>query len=181
MTDINKILEERGETYNSGADPTPVSNFTCAANLMNVFDYWCKATNQGIPKLLALQLPHDHAIRMLLLKIARIATGAPHKENYDDAIGYTKLAAQLAGFEPMVGRDNVQEVLSDDEKLTKHIATKECLEPLCECHPEVREAIRLVASRLPSRDFYKEHVYKFTREAPPESHQRDAKRVKEGK
>lgn len=39
---------------------------------------------------------HDAAIVMVIGKLARIATGVPHADNYDDTIGYTKIAKKHA-------------------------------------------------------------------------------------
>lgn len=43
------------------------------------------------------------AIDMCLHKIARIATGKFHEDNYDDLIGYATLAKQIAKGENHVG------------------------------------------------------------------------------
>ena len=40
--------------------------------------------------------PHDVALMMLLLKIARTAGGTPNPDNYVDAAGYAGIAAELA-------------------------------------------------------------------------------------
>ena len=40
-------------------------------------------------------LAHDDAIEMILTKIARIATGEYHADNYDDIFGYGKIAHDL--------------------------------------------------------------------------------------
>jgi hypothetical protein len=41
--------------------------------------------------------PHDVALMMLLLKVARTAGGTFNPDNYIDAAGYVGIAAELAG------------------------------------------------------------------------------------
>jgi hypothetical protein len=41
--------------------------------------------------------PHDVALMMLLLKVARTAGGTFNPDNYVDAAGYAGIAAELAG------------------------------------------------------------------------------------
>lgn len=43
--------------------------------------------------------PHDVAVMMALLKVARIAGGQAHDDNYVDLAGYAACAAELAARE----------------------------------------------------------------------------------
>jgi len=87
---VDQILEERGKLYNTGSALDPESNFECAYRLK--WDYTKAVVDVGRKESGA----HHHAICMVLLKIARIATGVPNAENYLDAIGYLKLAQRIA-------------------------------------------------------------------------------------
>lgn len=95
MMEIHQLLEQRGKMYNVGGVLDPETNFQCAIELANVFE-----ANRMIPETWAptriREKAHAHAIRMLLMKVARIATGAPNAENYIDAIGYLQLAQRIA-------------------------------------------------------------------------------------
>lgn len=77
------VTGEREQQYGS-----PEDNFTTIANLW--MDYLIGA---GSPVELS---PHDVAIMMALLKVARIASGRTHDDNYVDACGYFACAAELA-------------------------------------------------------------------------------------
>lgn len=51
----------------------------------------------GLFKMPENQMAHDEAIRMVLFKIARIATAQTHHaDNYDDLIGYAQIAKNIA-------------------------------------------------------------------------------------
>lgn len=96
---VDAILKERGSTYgDSGV------NLECMHNMLDAFilardggfhDHvpsnrgaqFAKMPNAGA---------HDMAIIMIIGKLARIATGVPHADNYDDIIGYAKIARQHA-------------------------------------------------------------------------------------
>lgn len=87
MTDeIDRILEDRGAIYGPAEDC-----LLCAQRLKLMYRFW-----NGPAKMNCHHGGHNEAIEMVLHKIARIATGKPHLDNYNDAIGYLKLARQLA-------------------------------------------------------------------------------------
>ena len=91
--DIEKILEERGQQYNRG--DSHIANFALAWELREAYRKRCLTTRPDRFK------AHDHAMEMVLVKIARIATGEPLEENYRDIIGYTTLA-----WESIKGENN---------------------------------------------------------------------------
>lgn len=77
------VTGEREQQYGS-----PENNFRAIANLW--MDYLAAA---GMPIEIT---PSDVAIMMALLKVARIASGRKHDDNYVDACGYFACAAELA-------------------------------------------------------------------------------------
>ncbi len=87
------LLEQRGSVYGD-----PKINLKCAALLKQVYrdgEEESGNRNSGQEGFLA----HDDAIEMCLTKIARIATGDFHQDNYDDLIGYATIAKKMAGFD----------------------------------------------------------------------------------
>lgn len=94
LSGVDLILKERGSTYgDSGV------NLACMAAMWEAF---CTGriespANREFNKI---DYPnfaaHEMAIVMILGKIARIATGKAHADNYDDLIGYAKIAKQHA-------------------------------------------------------------------------------------
>lgn len=69
-------------------------NLECAGELAMVYDKWAaQAARTGTRK--AQSYAHEHAIRMVLTKISRIATGSYIGDNYDDAKVYAELAKQI--------------------------------------------------------------------------------------
>ena len=87
---VAKVLQERGELYNSGDAMDPETNFFTAYRLAEEYELAINKVNRGQAR------AHTHAMRMVLMKIARIATGVPNAENYLDAIGYLELAQRIA-------------------------------------------------------------------------------------
>lgn len=88
------ILKDRGSVYgDSGV------NFACAYEMATSYNMAHSASpvnrNQQYNNMPSYSA-HQMAITMILMKLARIATGVPHADNYDDIIGYTKLAKQHA-------------------------------------------------------------------------------------
>jgi len=79
----NAVLRDRNNTHGE-----PENTFGAIAEFRFVWRKWNMGRNSA---------EHDVAIEELLLKVARIATGAPcHKDNYDDAAGYAACAYELA-------------------------------------------------------------------------------------
>lgn len=69
-------------------------NLECAGELTAIYDKWAlKAAQTGTraPQ----SAGHEHAIRMVLMKISRIATGTFDVDHYDDAKVYAELAKQI--------------------------------------------------------------------------------------
>ena len=84
----NKVLEDRESQYGD-----PAVNLGCAANLISHY----MGGKLGATKEPVMMGPHDVAMIMCLLKIARIATGPQYVEdNYEDLQGYAELACKLA-------------------------------------------------------------------------------------
>lgn len=75
------LLEEGRPQYGRAED-----NFGLAYRLRD--DFRCYAMD--------VEVPHAtiHACEMIMVKLARIATGNAIEDNYDDIIGYAKLAKQ---------------------------------------------------------------------------------------
>jgi hypothetical protein len=69
-------------------------NLECAGELTAVYDKWAKrAAETGTRP--AQSNAHEHAMRMVLMKISRIATGSFDVDHYDDAKVYVELAKQV--------------------------------------------------------------------------------------
>lgn len=90
------LLKQRGAIY-GGARP----NLGCTYTLRAVYTQAvgnAQYTNGDLALGHATEdrRAHDEAIGMVLHKIARIATGYFHPDNYDDLIGYAVLAKELA-------------------------------------------------------------------------------------
>ena len=70
----------------------PVENLSLAANLIGSYRTARTLSEAKIPN----EDAHDQAMELLLLKVARIATGRLHADNYDDVIGYATLAKEVS-------------------------------------------------------------------------------------
>ena len=81
------LLEKRGNLYGG------IKNLELIAQLQDV--YLRNSVSQRFA-LNARVMAHDSVMLQVLVKIARIATGEFHEDNYDDAIGYLKLAKRVA-------------------------------------------------------------------------------------
>ena len=81
MSEIDKVLEERGGTYGDYTSETVISE--TIKNMMRCGDGWL---NAGMNQRAALD--------MIAVKIARICNGDPnHRDNWDDIIGYATLVS----------------------------------------------------------------------------------------
>ena len=88
------------KVYNRGGDHT--ANFVLAARLREIYrqERWNhhygkrELTEWGLKT--EHEQAHDHAIEMILVKIARIATGDVVEDNYVDIRGYAELARMSA-------------------------------------------------------------------------------------
>lgn len=82
---LNKAIEvingERQDAYGN-----PEDNFSLIAQFWNVY----------INKVDLPLGPHDVAVMMTLMKVARIASGTQKEDSYVDAAGYIGLAADMA-------------------------------------------------------------------------------------
>lgn len=95
---VDSILKERGSTYgDSGV------NLRCMNQMLRAYerarDESAANLTEEQRQLLALRpdvQAHEMAVVMIIGKLARIATGVPHADNYDDIIGYTKIAKKHA-------------------------------------------------------------------------------------
>lgn len=102
LSGVDAILKERGSTYGDSG-----INLECMADLLDAFEKgaqraagW-RQTNGMNPYSPQNQMPsaraHHMAITMIMGKLARIATGGiNHADNYDDIIGYAKIAKKHA-------------------------------------------------------------------------------------
>lgn len=91
---LGRVLEDAVKLINGerqDAYGKPEDNFSTIASLWNLY-----IENRKV-KYSYLLTPHDVAVMMALLKIARIATGTQKRDSYVDAAGYIGLAADLAG------------------------------------------------------------------------------------
>lgn len=91
MTEINKILEERGSRYGKFIDH---SNLT--KNMRRMM-----AAHMGINKYEKMQADQQEALHMIFHKLARIANGDPdYSDSWRDIAGYATLVAdRLDGVE----------------------------------------------------------------------------------
>lgn len=85
LTAHNVINGERQDIYGN-----PENCFVCIAALWNA--YLAGGHESRNPSISA----HDAAVMLALLKVARIAHGTDHEDNYVDAAGYMALAADMA-------------------------------------------------------------------------------------
>jgi hypothetical protein len=88
-TPADRILIERGVIYGkpNPGHPGAFDNLRCADELIRVYQqYSAREPGTG----------HDYCILMVLAKIARIATGQYHQDNYADGRNYLELA-RVAG------------------------------------------------------------------------------------
>lgn len=77
------VLKDRNDTHGE-----PEDTFAAIADFHRVWRKWNRHRNGD---------EHDTAIELLLVKVARIATGAPaHMDNYVDTAGYASCAYELA-------------------------------------------------------------------------------------
>lgn len=83
-----QILDAHVADRNGGKSPD--INLSLCYRLIELYD-----TYRDRPNSLEMQ-SHDHSIHMVLVKIARIATGTFDEDNYKDIIGYTELAFRAA-------------------------------------------------------------------------------------
>lgn len=93
-------------TDREGQYGSPESNFALIAGFWKLFEDARRetCTRNGTAYV---ETAHDVAIKMALLKIARIATGRPKEDNYADGCGYLACAGEIAcreKMEEMIGR-----------------------------------------------------------------------------
>lgn len=79
-------MQERGSIYGKASD-----NLKCTRLLRRIYDSYRIAAGHNPHENEA----HDEAIGMVLHKIARIATGQFHPDNYDDTCGYATIAKEI--------------------------------------------------------------------------------------
>lgn len=88
------VCGDRQEDYGSAED-----NFETIATLWEVYlERKCVSSNADV-----CLLPEDVAVMMALLKIARIASGREHADNWIDAAGYMACGGEIAGNDPFEG------------------------------------------------------------------------------
>lgn len=85
-----KILDDakaiiNGERQNMYGDPE--DNFAAIADFWTVYQVHSKRKHSPA---------HDAAMKMALMKVARICTGTGGRDSYVDLCGYTALAADIA-------------------------------------------------------------------------------------
>lgn len=80
--EIKTITERRGEVYGH-----PAKDFSIAADLMRHFDH------VEPPAL-------RHALRMICVKLARLATTPTHLDSYVDIVGYARTAVMVMDAAP---------------------------------------------------------------------------------
>ena len=86
QTDL--LLKARGIAYGDVKH-----NMTCWTMLKGAYHLACRSRGLQIPN----QMVHDGLMEMALLKVARIATAGEYvPDNYDDVVGYVRLAQQMA-------------------------------------------------------------------------------------
>ena len=92
-----ELLQERGDKYGTpGRDhPAALDNLRCADELIKVYLRYSGRT--ATEKHHEVCDGHDYAIIQVLAKIARMATGQHHEDNYTDAKGYLELARVAGG------------------------------------------------------------------------------------
>lgn len=97
LSGVDSILRERGSTYgDSGVNLQCMNSmYTSFMNGQNRSQENLQTSVRTMPNFSA----HQMAIVMIMGKLARIATGIPHADNYDDIIGYTKIAKEHAILE----------------------------------------------------------------------------------
>lgn len=85
----SKILKEADQlthTDRAAIYGDPLIGMRCAAELKALYRHY--AAGRYSPE-------HDEAIELHLVKLARIATGAFHRDNYVDGAAYVAMAAEL--------------------------------------------------------------------------------------
>lgn len=98
LSGVDAILKERGSTYgDSGV------NLRCMEEMWSAYKRGehaarCAGSDDFREELdrRPNSQAHDMAMLMVIAKIARVATGLPHADNYDDMQGYTKIAKSHA-------------------------------------------------------------------------------------
>ena len=94
LSGIDLILKERGSTYGDSG-----LNLKCMHDMLRTYEKGLNdATNERPVPIPCLpnREAHEMAIVMIIGKLARIATGKPHADNYDDIIGYATIAKEHA-------------------------------------------------------------------------------------
>jgi hypothetical protein len=84
------ILREAEEIISADRERTHGKAEENLSNIATLWDAWCRVSRD------AQMTPHDVAIMMALLKIARTQTGVYNRDDYVDAAGYIALAHRLA-------------------------------------------------------------------------------------
>lgn len=86
---IDTVCHDREDQYGN-----PENNFEAISHFWSVYlNATLGTTDDG--KLIRYVTPDDVAAMMMLLKIARIATGAPKRDNWVDAAGYAGCGAEI--------------------------------------------------------------------------------------
>lgn len=98
---IHQLLSQRGSVYGDIRH-----NTNCQAQLKDTYNGWLEivwgekqSLNRGFKEIND-RVAHDECIEYVLEKIARIATGNLHEDNYKDIGGYIELARKIAMGEP---------------------------------------------------------------------------------
>lgn len=84
---VNQILQDRGSTYGPAK-----YNLRVMSRMVEAYKAGTEIRATRLPN----EEAHEMAITMIIAKLSRISTGRAHADNYDDIIGYAKIARELA-------------------------------------------------------------------------------------
>lgn len=92
MDPVEKLISERGKDYGDPAD-----DFLCVQRMYKV---WTKHAGEAPDFDFDVRSITNHAVYMLLVKLARLAVSHRHKDSWDDIEGYARCAKVALGLQP---------------------------------------------------------------------------------
>jgi hypothetical protein len=90
VSGANKILQQAGKLIDGERDTQHGNRDDCLASITILWDAWDRIRQPGPPTSI------DTCIKMVMVKLARIARGTHNRDNYVDGCGYLAMAGEQA-------------------------------------------------------------------------------------
>jgi hypothetical protein len=89
-SDANAILQEAGKLIDGDRDEQHGNRDDCLASITILWDAWDRIRKPGPPTSV------DTCVKMVMVKLARIARGTHNRDNWRDLVGYGAMGGEQA-------------------------------------------------------------------------------------